>query len=66
MSSPSVDHNNSSKTSIVNDAVIKGVVTHKPKGYNSRNSLDREEDQGRISFKNSLDIAVINIAEIIK
>jgi hypothetical protein len=32
MSSPLVGHNNSSKTLVVNDGVIKGVATPKPKG----------------------------------
>jgi hypothetical protein len=81
MSSPLVDHNNSSKTSIVNDGVIKGVATHKPKGCKSNNSLDRKEDEGKISSKISktfflevpslhnffLDVSlVIDIVEIIK
>jgi hypothetical protein len=30
MSSPLVDHNNSSKTLIVKDGVIKGVIGQKP------------------------------------
>jgi hypothetical protein len=51
MSSPLVDHNNSSKTSIVNDGVIKGIAAHKPKGYKLNNSLDREKDEGTIFFK---------------
>jgi hypothetical protein len=51
MSSPSMDYNNSSKTSIINDGVIKGVAAHKPKGCKLRNSLDREKDEGRISSK---------------
>jgi hypothetical protein len=81
MSSPLMDHNNSSKTSIVNDGVIKGVTTQKQKGCKSNNSLDRKEDEGRISSKISktfflevpslhnffLDVSLaIDIAEIIK
>jgi hypothetical protein len=46
-----VDHNNSSKTLVVNEDVIKGVVGQKPKGCRSKNSLDKEEDEGRISFQ---------------
>ncbi len=51
MSSPSVDHSNSSKTLVVIDDVIKGVVAQKPWGCKSKNSLDREEKKGKISFK---------------
>jgi hypothetical protein len=51
MSSPLVDHNDLSKTSVLNDGVIKGVVAQKSKGCKSKNSLDRKEDEGNISSK---------------
>jgi hypothetical protein len=50
---PLVDRNNSSKTVIVIDGVIKGVVGQKPYLCMSKNSLDKEEDEGMISFKMS-------------
>jgi hypothetical protein len=50
---PLVDRNNSSKTLIVVDGVIKGVAEQKPYLCMSKNSLDKEEDEGMISFKMS-------------
>jgi hypothetical protein len=50
---PLVDHNNSSKTLVVIDGVIKGVAGQKRYLRMSKNSLDEEEDEGMISFKMS-------------
>ncbi len=50
---PLMDCNNSSKTLIVIDGVIKGVAWQKPYLCMSKNSLDQEEDEGMISFKMS-------------
>lgn len=46
-----MDHNNSLKTPLVNDGVIKGVAVQKPKGCKSKNSLDRKVDEGGIPPK---------------
>lgn len=43
--------NNSSKTLVVNDGVIKGLVGQKPKGCKLKNSLGKEKDVSNISFK---------------
>jgi hypothetical protein len=48
-----MDHNNLSKTLVVINGVIKGVIGQKPYLHMSKNSLDKEEDESIISFKMS-------------